>query len=74
MVPVPIRCRIPDILRSRGKDQQWLADITGLSKQRISDYARMRGNRVMSLPIAYKIATALNVDLHELYEWRWQQE
>lgn len=72
MVPVPIRCRIPDILHSIGKSQSWLADRTGLSKQRISDYVNLR--RIPSLPIAYLIASVLKVNIEDLHVWEWQQE
>lgn len=72
MVPVPVSCRIPEILFSIGKTQSWLADTTGLSRHRISDYATMR--RVMSYQTAYMIAKRLNVYMEELYEWDWQRE
>lgn len=74
LVPVPIRCRIPELLRSKGLTQSWLASKTGLTKQRISDYARMRDGRITSLQIAYLIATKLNVNPGELYEWEWQDQ
>lgn len=72
MEPVPVRCRIPDILRAKGKTQQWLADQTGLSKQRISDYVQLR--YIMRLPTAALIARKLNVKMDDLHEWDWQQE
>lgn len=72
MDAVPIRCRIPDILLSKGKTQSWLADRTGLSKQRISDYCTMR--RLVSIQIAKLIADELKVPIESLYEWKRQQE
>lgn len=72
MVPVPVRCRLPDILSSLGKTQAWLSDNTGYSPQRISDYARMR--RVMSLEAAYLISSTLKVEIKDLYVWKWQPE
>lgn len=72
MEPVPIRCRIPELLRKKGKTQQWLADQTGLSKQRISDYVQLR--YIMRLPTAALIARMLNVHIDELHIWEWQQE
>ncbi|MOA49748.1 hypothetical protein D3C78_1726670 [compost metagenome] len=72
MVLVPIRCRIPDILHANGKTQQWLAEQTGYSKQRISDYVQMRC--IMSLPVAALIARILKVHIDDLYVWEWQQE
>jgi transcriptional regulator with XRE-family HTH domain len=74
LVPVPIRCRIPDILRSKGLTQSWLADKTGLTKQRISDYVRMRDGRITSLQVAYLIANTLKVSPSDLYEWVWQKQ
>lgn len=69
---VPVRCRIPDLLRSMDKSQQWLAEQTGYSKQRISDYAQLR--YIMSLRVAALIAKVLKVYIDDLYEWEWQQE
>lgn len=74
MVPIPLRCRLPDILHSRGFTQAWLADKVGLSKQRISDYVHMRDGRIMSYQVAYIIARTLNVPMEELYEMRRQPE
>jgi DNA-binding XRE family transcriptional regulator len=67
---VPIRCRLPELLK--GRSQQWLADQTGHSKQRISDYTNMR--YIMSLKVAANIAHILRVRIDDLYEWEWQQE
>lgn len=67
---VPIRCRLPDILKDRS--QQWLAEQTGLTKQRISDYTNMR--YIMSLKVAAGIASVLKVHVEDLYEWKRQQE
>jgi len=68
----PIRCRIPDILRSKGQTQTWLADRTGFSGQRVSDYCTMR--RLMSLQVAKLIADELRVPIEDLYVWERQQE
>lgn len=67
---VPVRCRLPDILKHRS--QQWLAEQTGFTKQRISDYTTMR--YVMSLKVAVNVAHVLKVNAVDLYEWEWQQE
>lgn len=72
MEPIPVRCRIPDILKSKGQTQQWLADQTGYSKQRISDYVQLR--YTMRLPAATLIAKILRVHAEDLHEWDWQQE
>lgn len=68
----PIRCRIPDILAKIGKSQAWLSDITGLSKQRISDYCTMR--KMMSIPTARLVASKLNVRVESLYVWEDEQQ
>ena len=67
----PIRCRIPDILKSKGQTQTWLADRTGFSSQRISDYCTMR--RFMSIQVAKLIADELGVPIDQLYVWRQQE-
>lgn len=72
MDPVPIRCRIPDILDSMGQTQSWLADRLNMSRQRISDYCTMR--RMMSYPTGKLIADELRVPMQTLYEWNTQQE
>ena len=72
MEPVPIRCRIPHILHSIGKTQSWLSDHTGLSKQRVSDYATLR--RIMSIKAAKLIAHVLRCSIDDLYEWEWQRK
>ena len=72
MVPVPVRCRIPEHLRKIGKTQQWLADQTGLGKQRISDYCHLR--YVMNIPTGYMISELLNVYIDDIYEWEWREQ
>lgn len=72
MEPVPVRCRIPEILKSRGQSQQWLSEKTGLSKQRISDYVQLR--YIMRLPTAILISKKLRVQVEDLHVWDWQQE
>lgn len=67
MEQVPIRCRIPDILESKGLTQSWLADRLNLSRQRISDYCTMR--RLVSYPTGKLIADELGVPMQKLYEW-----
>lgn len=67
MVPVPIRSRIPELLERIGRDQQWLADASGMSKQQVSDYVRMR--YLLGIAKAKQIARLLNCHVEELYEW-----
>lgn len=73
MVPVPIRCRIPEHLKRIGQNQQWLADKARMSKQQLSDYVTMR--YVPGLPKAKQIANLLKCKCSDdLYEWEWREE
>jgi DNA-binding XRE family transcriptional regulator len=67
---VPVRCRIPELLLRIGKDQKWLADETGKSQQKISDYCNMRD--VMNLRTAALIAFVLRCRIDDLYVWEWR--
>lgn len=62
-----VRCRIPELVFRLGKTQTWLADQTGYSRQRISDYANMRD--IMSLRTALVVAHVLRCDVPDLYQW-----
>lgn len=73
MVPVPIRCRIPEHLERIGQTQQWLADKAGMSKQQINNYVKMRhipGHQI-SKHIAHLLKVACSDDL---YEWDLRRE
>lgn len=61
-----VRCRIPDLLFRAGKTQTWLADVTGVSKQRISAYVNLRV--IMTLSVAAIVAKALKCSIDDLYE------
>lgn len=63
-----VRCRIPELLFRLGKTQSWLADQTGYSRQRISDYVNMRD--LMSLKTALVVAHILRCSMNDLYQWR----
>ena len=63
----PGRCLLRQLLKQRKKSQQWLVEVTGIDKYRISDYANNRG--VMSLTTAKSIALALRCNIDDLYEW-----
>lgn len=65
---VPVRCRIPELLVRVGKSRVWLSERTGVSTQRISDYANTR--QIMSLSIAKTFAEVLGCTIDELYTWR----
>lgn len=72
MEPVPVRCRIPELLDRIGKDQQWLADVTDKGPQKISDYCNLR--TVMNLRTATLMAHYLNCMIDDIYDWEWQQK
>ncbi|MBM7592223.1 helix-turn-helix transcriptional regulator [Brevibacillus fulvus] len=61
------RCRLRQILRSRGIRQQQIADKLGMSKQQVNDYVNNR--IVMSLETARRFAIALSCSIEDLYEW-----
>jgi transcriptional regulator with XRE-family HTH domain len=62
------RCLLQKRLKDAKMTQQQLAEKTGISKQKISDYANNR--IIMSLPTAKNIADAIGCFIDELYEWR----
>ncbi|WP_082423063.1 helix-turn-helix domain-containing protein [Paenibacillus dakarensis] len=67
MVYQPGRCLLKQLLHKIGKDQQWLCDVTGISKSQISMYVNNR--RIMTLPTAMTIAAAIGCTIDDLYEW-----
>jgi DNA-binding XRE family transcriptional regulator len=69
MGDTPVRCRIPELLRNLRRTQNWLAEQTGYSRQRIYDYIAMRGDKVMSLKTAKRIANCLGCKIDDLYDW-----
>lgn len=68
---VPVRCRIPELLSKKGKNQQWLAEKTGMSKQTISNIVHLRNDNI-TLRRAALIAYYLNCKIDDLFvlEWR----
>ncbi|MNW64008.1 helix-turn-helix protein [compost metagenome] len=67
----PVRCRIPELLKKIGKNQQWLADITGMSKQTLSDIVRLRNDNI-TIRKAALIAYYLNCKIDDLFEMEWR--
>lgn len=63
----PGRCLLARRLKEIGKSQQWLRDVTGISKSQISDYVNNR--RIMSLPTAMTISKAIGCYMDDLYEF-----
>ena len=67
----PISCRIPEHLERLKQSQQWLSDQTGIPKQQINDYIRMR--HIMGIVVAKRISEPLKVVIDDLYVWKWQR-
>lgn len=67
----PVRCRIPELLKKIGKNQQWLADMTGLSKQTISDIVHLRLANI-TMRRAALLAYYLNCKIDDLFDWDWR--
>lgn len=63
-----VRCRIPEHLFRLKQTQTWLADQTGISRQRISAYVNLRV--IMSYPVAVIVARSLKCSLEDLYDIR----
>ncbi|AKO91988.1 hypothetical protein BEH_07670 [Priestia filamentosa] len=61
------RCRLTILLKERKKTARWLAERTGMSEQRISDYSNNR--KSMSLVTAKSISLALDCQIDDLYSW-----
>ncbi|WP_173275428.1 helix-turn-helix transcriptional regulator [Paenibacillus sp. NEAU-GSW1] len=68
----PISCRIPEHLDRLRQTQQWLSDRSGIPKQQLNDYIKMR--HIMGIVVAKKIADALRVPIDDLYAWKRQLE
>lgn len=64
---VPGRCLLQRRLREIGKKQQWLSEVTGMTRSQISDYANNR--KLMSLLSAKTIAAAIGCHIDDLYEF-----
>ena len=61
-------CQLRRLLNQRNMTQNDLADLTGLSKTKISDYVNNRS--VMSLGTAAWIAECLKCSIDDLYEYK----
>jgi transcriptional regulator with XRE-family HTH domain len=63
----PGRCLLARRLREIDKNQQWLSEVTGISKTQISNYAT--NSRYMSLSSAKTIAVAIGCTIDDLYDF-----
>lgn len=68
---IPVSCRIPELLKKIGENQQWLADKTGLSKQRVSDIVHLRMDNI-TIRRGAIIAHYLKCSIDDLFEWEWR--
>lgn len=78
---VPVRCRIPELIKRLARNQpptsqivinqQWLADKIGISKQQMSDYINLRTPN-MGLQRARLIAYHLDCLVDDLFVWEWR--
>jgi putative transcriptional regulator len=62
------RCQLRQLLKQRFLSQIELSEISGISKQKISDYANNRS--IMSLSTAAHIANCLGCSIDDLYEFK----
>lgn len=63
----PGKCLLHNILREKKMTAQEFSELSGFTKQQISNYANNRA--VMSLANAFTIAYYLDVPIEDLYEW-----
>ncbi|WP_445935900.1 helix-turn-helix transcriptional regulator [Paenibacillus sp. FSL L8-0696] len=68
---VPVRCRIPEHLNRLGKNQQWLADVSGISKQRISEIVNLQKYNI-TITRAIILAHHLRCSVDDLFVWAWR--
>jgi DNA-binding XRE family transcriptional regulator len=68
---VPIRCRIPELLERIDKNQQWLADMLGVSKQYVSNVINMRYKDI-GYSRAMTFAYYLRCQMEDLFECEWR--
>jgi transcriptional regulator with XRE-family HTH domain len=64
----PSKCLLASRLKKVDLTQEQLAEITGIPKSQISEYANFR--HTMSLKTAKTIAHVLNCNIDDLYEWK----
>jgi len=67
--PVPVKCRIPEILREKRSEPHQVYEDINMSKHQFSDYSNMR--KIPNLKNAVLIANYLQVPVEELHVWKW---
>jgi DNA-binding Xre family transcriptional regulator len=63
------KCLLSDLLQEKRMTQQDLANRLGVSRQQIKHYTSEKKPRIMTLHIAKNIATILDCNIEDLYEW-----
>lgn len=66
------RCLLSDQLKQSKMTQQELANRLDVTKQQINHY--VFGRRIMTLPIAKNVASILDCEIDDLYEWIYVDE
>jgi putative transcriptional regulator len=61
-----MKCRLKEILDEKGIKHVWLANEVGIYKATLSKI--VNGKSTPSLEIALKIAKALHISIHEIWE------
>ena len=62
------RCRLHQLLKERKKTNRWLSEVTGISEQKLSNYAN-NITTIGRMGTAKTIASALNCHIDDLYTW-----
>lgn len=63
------RCLLRYLLHDADMEQRELADLLGVKVQQVNKY--VLDKQKMSIQVAKNIATILNCELDDLYEWEW---
>lgn len=72
MVFIVGKCRLDEIIRSRGMTQAEFAEKIGKKKQQINAYCN--NDSVMSVQTMKNIAYHLNVPMEKLYDFIWIEQ
>jgi putative transcriptional regulator len=62
-----IRCRLRQVLEERGLRQDWLANRAGIHNATLSRL--VTGKTVPTMEVAYRIASALDLHVDEIWVW-----
>jgi putative transcriptional regulator len=65
VIQMKLKCRLKEILVSRGMKQNFVCEKTGLSKTSMSGI--VNNKTIPTLPVAYKIAKVLDLKIEEIW-------